>query len=112
VLAGLIAARSAGASGDTAERAATILAIPFLGASYARLFRPETYHVADTTALFKLTVQQAACELGILQVLCQLVDAPSGGDASVAVHTKEGEPFFEDGKDLTKLANGVLLQTL
>ncbi len=62
VVVGVIGAMSAGAFGDTAEWDATIMAVPYLGTVYEKLFRPETYYVADTTAMFKASIQQAVRE--------------------------------------------------
>lgn len=51
--------------GDVFNAAAldeTILAIPYLGSVYQKLFRPATFYAADTTAMFQETIRQAVKE--------------------------------------------------
>jgi len=47
---------------DTAALDATVLAVPYLGGVYAKLFRPATFYAADTTAMFQQSVRQAVKE--------------------------------------------------
>ena len=47
---------------DTSELDATLLAVPYFGSVYEKLFRPATFYAADTRAMFQESVRQAVKE--------------------------------------------------
>jgi hypothetical protein len=70
---------------DTAELDATLLAIPYFGSVYQKLFRPATFYAADTTAMFQESVRQAVkeamndvCTAKGVRALGAEVSAPAG----------------------------------
>ena len=54
-------ARNGGAA-NPAELDATLIAVPYLGSVYERLFKPATFYAADTMAMFQESVRQAVKE--------------------------------------------------
>jgi hypothetical protein len=70
---------------DPGEMEATLLAIPYFGSVYQRLFRPATFYAADTTAMFQESVRQAVkeamdavCTAKGLRALSAEVGVPAG----------------------------------
>lgn len=56
------------------------------------------------TPLLALLGRIGERELAVFQVMFQPAAEPWGGHALAAVYTPSGQPFFEDGKDVTALA--------
>jgi len=64
-----------------------ILALPLIGQVYAWLFRPNTYYRADTSAMFRLSVEHAVMEA---------VDELTAGQGIRAVTEAERKPTMRD----------------
>ncbi|MCW5976495.1 MAG: hypothetical protein KIT09_00385 [Bryobacteraceae bacterium] len=67
----------------------SIVAIPFLGAIYERLFRPQTYYKIDTTLMFQQAVHNA---------LMEAVDQVTSGKGVRALSELERKPTLHFAK--------------
>lgn len=62
ILAGAIWFVRSGGLGEPGELDATLVAVPYLGRVYERLFRPATFYAEDTRAMFQESIRQAVKE--------------------------------------------------
>jgi len=62
LIAGVIVVLQQGAMGDQDELAMALVALPYLGRIYERLFRPTTFYSEDTRAMFQESIRQAVKE--------------------------------------------------
>lgn len=62
IIAGSIWAMQQGMLGEPGELDTTLLAVPYLGRVYERLFRPATFYAEDTRAMFQGAISHAVKE--------------------------------------------------